>query len=88
MAIFFHAVENVLRPHVRDLCHFNLLAQLVVSFLDSLDLLIEDLELYLFLFDVVLRIIDAEIVGVFAAFDLCYLVELLGNGISHIQFSV
>jgi hypothetical protein len=47
---------------VRDLCHFNLLAQLVVSFLDSLDLLIEDLELYLFLFDVVLRVIDAEIV--------------------------
>ena len=46
------------------------------------------MELLLFVFDVLFRIIDAEIVGVNACFDFSYLVELLGHRISYIEFTV
>ena len=78
----------MLGPHVRNLCDLNLFAQFIVSWLDSFDFFVENLELYLSFFDVVLRVIDTEIVWVYASFYLINLVELLGHGISHIQFSV
>jgi len=69
----------VLGSHVGDLCHLDLLAQLVVSLLDSQNLLIQDLQLDLLFLDVVLGVVDAKVVGVNAGFDFSDLAELLGH---------
>lgn len=78
----------MLGPHVRYLRNFNLLAQLVVSLLHPFDFFIKNLELLLLLFDIILWIVDAEIVGVNACFDLCDLIELLRHGVPNIQFAI
>ena len=84
LPVLLNAVEDMLRPHVRYLCNLNLFAELVVSLLDPFDFFVKNLELLLLLFDIVLWIVDAEVVGVDARFDLGNLVELLRHRIPHV----
>ena len=73
---------------MRDFSDFNLFGKFSISIPYSQDLLIKGLKLYLFLFDVVLRVVDAKIVTIDVCFNFGDLLELLEHSVSYIQLPV
>lgn len=87
-AVRDYAREDVLRPHVRDLGHLDLLAERAVLLLYLLDLLVEALQCALLVLDVLLGIVDAELVRVDAGLDLRDLSELLRHRVADVELPV
>ena len=74
----------MLSSHVRDFGDLDLFGKFPISIPHSQNLLIESLQLYLFLFDVVLRIVDAEVVAIDIRFNFGNLLELLEHSVTDI----
>ena len=78
----------MLGPHVWYFGNFDLLGQFTIPIPNSEYFLIEGLQLYLLLFYVVLRVVDAKVVAINISLDFWDLLELLEHCVSDIQFSV